>query len=190
MYKSIVAFSVLISTFVALPALAHVVVRPSTAGIAQFTTFTVAVPSEKELATTGLKILIPEGFDFVTPNVKPGWNITTNKSEEKITEISWNGGTIPPHQRDEFVFSAKTPATPTTLVWKAYQTYADGSVVAWDQENEGGHQTDFTASGPASHTEIIDDLKTDEAKSQNNYLPLALSVVALALSGIAVLKKR
>jgi hypothetical protein len=51
---------------------------------------------------------------------------------ERVSEISWTGGNIPAGQRDEFLFSAQAPASSTTIPWKAYQTYADGSVVAWD----------------------------------------------------------
>jgi hypothetical protein len=51
---------------------------------------------------------------------------------EEVKELIWMNGSIPVGQRDDFVFSAQAPADESTLVWKAYQTYADGTVVAWD----------------------------------------------------------
>ena len=56
-------------------ALAHVTVRPSQAGIGSFQTFTVSVPSERDLATVSLRLSLPDGLQNITPTVKSGWNV-------------------------------------------------------------------------------------------------------------------
>src|SRR5260221_12481951 len=109
---SIVALFVLVQ-----PAFAHVVVKPSQANVAEFQTFTVGVPNEKEVPVVSLKLLIPEGLMNVSPNVKPGWAIKIIKTGEgedaTVTEIDWTGGNIPSRERDDFLFSAQVPANET-----------------------------------------------------------------------------
>src|SRR5258708_17188383 len=114
------------------PAFAHVIVKPSQVGIASEQIFTVGVPSEKNIPTVGIRLLIPSGITTVIPKSKPGWTIEIKKDKKtsEITETDWTGGTIQPDQRDEFIFQAQSPATPTALKWKAYQAYQDSNTVA------------------------------------------------------------
>jgi uncharacterized protein YcnI len=181
-------------------AFAHVIVRPAEVGVAAFQTFTIGVPNERENPTVGVKLLIPKGVAHVSPNVKPGWNIeikrTGSGEDALVTEIDWMGGSIPVGQRDDFLFSAQVPAEETTLQWKAYQTYSDGTVVSWDQspdtklsevEQEKRERENL---GSYSQTDVINDLATSKKSvavesdlpSRNDKLPTVLSVVALVLS--------
>lgn len=147
---------------------AHVTVKPAEAGVASFQIFTVSVPVEKDLPTTQVRLVLPEGLEYVMPTVKQGWRIDTVKKkaaqEAPIEEIIWRGGQIPNGFRDEFTFSAKVPAQAGDLNWKAYQTYRDGSVVSWDllpgtaQPKNASGTPDFSEKGPASVTKIVDDL--------------------------------
>ena len=201
--KSLVLGIVGASVLFASQVSAHTTVKPASVGVAKFQTFTVSVPSEKPIATVGIRLVLPEGLNYVSPNVKPGWKVEVKKamvgSEEKVVEINWTGGSIPKEMRDEFNFSAQVPSKPVTLAWKAYQTYADGTVVAWDQDPAAkqDHGDDFSTMGPYSKTEVIDDLSSTSANptqpSQNSSsqstVALAISVVALVLS-IGALKKK
>ena len=75
-------------------ALAHVVVTPNEALTGAYETFTTSVPNEKDIPVTGVRLVIPDAIESVTPTVKPGWEIQTKKSGDKVTEINWTGGTI------------------------------------------------------------------------------------------------
>lgn len=183
-------FGLLIAVFVSSVS-AHVVTSPSKVETAARQDFTVGVPNEKDIPTTQVRLVIPEGLESVTPYVKAGWTITTTKTgegeEALVTEITWKGGSIGEGLRDNFVFRAVTPADPTTLVWKAYQTYSDGTVVAWDQEGDEESET----TGPASKTEVVVDLTPapaevaqslfEENASMVAYAALLLAAVSLAL---------
>ncbi len=178
------------------PAFAHVVVKPTSVGVGAFQTFSVGVPNEKDTPTVFVKLIIPEGLNYVSPNVKPGWTITIKKSGEgdsaKVTQIDWSGGTIPPGQRDDFVFSAQVPASESTLIWKAYQTYQNGDVVSWDQEPT---DSDSEKVMPYSTTKVINDLAnaaavvttqkneihTDRAWQSLTMLALVLSVLSIGI---------
>jgi uncharacterized protein YcnI len=180
------ALAAAIAASIALPAAAHVVVTPAQARIGAFQTFAVGVPVEKAVATTGVRLVVPEGLDFVLPNVKPGWKVEAKRADAKapVTEIRWSGGSIPPGQRDEFVFSAKSPAREATLQWKAYQEYGDGSVVAWDQDPKaGGSGSHAGASGPFSQTRVMDDLKPVEKPAD---VSLWISIAALLVAAISL----
>lgn len=175
---------VLSFTLIAGAASAHVVVKPSQVGVAEFQTFTVSVPSEKDMPTTSLRLLIPSGVDNVTPTVKPGWKITTQKNKGQVSEIDWNGGSIPAGFRDDFTFSAQAPANATEIHWKAYQTYSDSSVVSWDASPAAAE--DAADKGPYSTTKVINDLNntsTQSTQDTNNNTPAyIISIVALALA--------
>jgi len=187
---------------IAQAAFAHAVVTPAKVGVGAEQTFSLAVASEQDVPTVGVRLLLPAGLDDVTPNVKPGWTITAKTAEgggDAVTEISWSGGSIPPGQQDQFLFSAQVPAQAGQLPWKVYQTYQNGNVVSWDQPPGAAQPTDssgnpdFSKVGPYSQTEVVNDLtpappgaEPAAGSANKSNLPLVLSIVALALSVIAL----
>jgi uncharacterized protein YcnI len=193
MKKIVVIFvSVILTFFLTSPlAFAHVVVKPAQVGIGAFQTFTVGVPNEKDNPIVGLRLVIPEGVQQVTPNEKPGWTITMKKTGDgentKVTEITWTGGSVAAGLRDDFLFSVQVPSKETQLVWKAYQTYENGEVISWDQTPTKEEKDDDSAmKGPYSQTEIIDDLKTSKKEVPSNNNALQLSIIALALAAVSL----
>lgn len=184
---------ILLSLLSPVSVFAHAAVTPNAANIAQYQTFTIGVPTEKEIPTVMVKILIPDGVTGITPNVKPGWKITEKKTGEGetavVTEIVWSGGVIPAEQRDEFYFRGKTPSSATTLVWKVYQTYQDGSVVSWDQTDNSAEESEDK--GPASETVVVNDLMkasptpipgvTEGTASTSNILSIVTMFIVLGI---------
>lgn len=173
-------------------AFAHSTVAPANVPTATYQTFTLSVPTEREVPTTNVVLMVPEGLERVTPFVKPGWTITMTKDADgNVTQVEWSGGSIPAGLKDTFEFTARTPQQTSTLVWKVYQTYAGGERVAWDQaphEENGAHDGEGEVKNPYSKTEVAD---TPAEKAPSNAVPLGLSVVALvlSLSAIALARK-
>jgi uncharacterized protein YcnI len=173
-------------------AFAHVVVKPAETTVGSFDTYTVSVPNEKEMAVTSVKLQIPNGLSYVTPTTKPEWSIDVEKDGDAIRSITWKDGTIPAGQRQDFTFSAQAPAAAGDMAWKAYQTYADGTVVAWDKAPTNS-DTEGENSGPFSVTKVTDDTKTAAASSSvpNTTLSLVISIVAVVLSAASLfIRKR
>ncbi len=132
-------------------AAAHVTVSPSS--IPQGTDdviLTFRVPNESQTAAvTGLKIQFPltHPIVLVNPEAGTGWQVSvvTSKLPKPITtddgtftsttsEIDWSGGTIPVGQFGEFdVLAQGIPSGTDELVFKAIQSYSDGTVVSWIQ---------------------------------------------------------
>lgn len=173
---------------------AHVVVTPSQADVGEELVFKVSVPNERTTPVTSMKLDVPKGVDEVTPSVTPGWTITTTGTGDNITAITWTGS-IPVGQREDFSFGAQAPANATQLNWKAYQTYADGTVVHWDQKPDGSDDATGTA-GPYSVTKVVNDLNTPPTtagtSTNKDTFALVLSVAALTLSvgGLFLRRKR
>jgi uncharacterized protein YcnI len=172
-------------------AMAHVVVSPKQVEPAAFQTFTVSVPNEKDIATTSIKLTLPSGLQYVTPTTKAGWNIAidTFSDTASVRSITWSGGAIAAGFRDEFTFSAQVPAKPTDLTWKAYQTYADGTVVSWDASETDND----TNKGPASITKVTSSESRPQSADQT--VPTTdstanratiISITAVLISFIAI----
>lgn len=174
---------------------AHVVVTPDQAKVGQRVLFNVSVPNERDSAVSEIKLAVPSGVEDVMPTTKPGWSIDVNKASG-TTEVRWSGGSIPSGQRDDFTLKAQVPAKAGNLDWKAYQTYADGVSVAWDQPPTGGHgdSNEGTNKGPFSVTKIVDDTKTtsntnEQTTAKPSSLPTIISLAALVFA-IAAFTRR
>lgn len=183
-----------IPLLVHVPAYAHVTVKPVEVVSSAYQTFTTSVPNEKDVPVTAIRLVIPNGVQSVTPTVKQGWEISTKKTGDTVTEISWTGGTIAAGLRDEFTFSAQAPSSEGEIVWKAYQTYQDGSVVAWDQKPVEGtsHHSDDKTKGPYSVTAVSETDADRSDESEPMIAPYVLSGLALVVSfiSLAMLVKR
>lgn len=173
---------------------AHVSVKPTKVETAAFQLFSVSVPNEKDMPTTAIRLVIPSGLTFVTPTVKAGWTISVKRTGEAedapVSEINWVSGTIPATMRDDFTFSAKVPADATTVQWKAYQTYSDGTIVAWDQAPVDEHDD---AAGeevkPYSETQVVDSLTVDSTDTTARNTAIAAFLVALAALVVSARKR-
>lgn len=110
---------------------AHVTVWPreSTTGGSEL--YTVRVPSEKPVSTVQVKVEFPADVVVSRFVSAPGWQREVTKDASgKITTVTWSGGQIAPDELGLFQFQARNP-TSGQVAFKAYQTYADKSVVEW-----------------------------------------------------------
>jgi len=136
--------------------------------------FTLAVPTEKESATTTkVELTPPSGFSIDSFAPSPGWTrevqSTGSGEETTIQGVTWSGGKVPHEEDAVFQFLASTDAA-KTYEFKVRQTYSDGTVVDW--------------SGPESSDNPA---PTIEAKSSlGGGSSNTLSIVALVLGGIAL----
>ena len=116
-------------------AFAHAEVSPAVALTKHGQLFTLAVPTEKENATTTkVELTPPDGFSIDSFVPSPGWTRdvkSTGSGEEiKIERVSWSGGKIPTEEDAVFQFLASADSA-KTYSFKVRQTYSDGSVVDW-----------------------------------------------------------
>lgn len=105
---------------------AHVEVSPGQVPAGTTETFTVEVPTEKEVPTTEVRLELPEGFEATGAEAPSDW-----QSEVRGNALVWTGGEIPVADSEEFSFEATVPEEAGSFALDAIQTYEDGSVVEW-----------------------------------------------------------
>ncbi|HSC73007.1 MAG TPA: DUF1775 domain-containing protein [Gaiellaceae bacterium] len=113
---------------------AHAEISPAVALAKHGQLFTLAVPTEKENATTTkVELTPPDGFAIDSFVPSPGWtrNVRSTGSGEgtKIDQVTWSGGQTPAEEDAVFQFLASGSAT--TYSFRVRQTYSDGSIVDW-----------------------------------------------------------
>jgi uncharacterized protein YcnI len=114
---------------------AHAHVSPPVALAKEGQVFTLAVPTEKEGATTtSIELTLPAGFavDSFVPTT--GWKRAVQQTGSGdtavITKVTWTGGAVPTGEDAAFSFLASTTGT-GSYTFGVRQTYSDGSVVNW-----------------------------------------------------------
>ena len=150
---------------IAAPAAAHVTVNPNSATQGGFTKVSFRVPNEMDRAnTTKLEVTIPTDTPVAFVSLKPvtGWTAKTEntvlktpiKAEggeitEAISKITWTAAgdaAIKPGQFQEFDVSLGPLPETDLMIFKALQTYSDGTVVRWiDEPAVGGAEPERPA---------------------------------------------
>jgi uncharacterized protein YcnI len=137
--------------------------------------FTLAVPTEKEGATTTTIVLTPPaGFAIDSFVPTPGWKRTvqsTGSGEEAVvTKVTWSGGAVPTGEDAAFSFLAQTTGT-GSFTFGVQQTYSDGTVVDW--------------SGPESSDTPAPVIEAKTSLGGGGSTTLA--IIGVALGGVALL---
>jgi uncharacterized protein YcnI len=110
---------------------AHVVVSPEVVTAGDYETLTVSVPTENEIPTTEIRVVVPEGFLLSGVQPVPGWEHTFEEDGGVVRAVTFTGGEIRPREFQQFLLQAQASEEPGEYPWKAIQTYADGNVVEW-----------------------------------------------------------
>ncbi|MEV4348846.1 YcnI family protein [Actinoplanes sp. NPDC049596] len=149
----------------AAPASAHVTVNPDTATAGGYTKVTFRVPNESDTAsTTKVEVNLPADNPVASVSVKPinGWDVVATESKlakpleahgaqitEAVSKITWTakaGSEVKPGQFQEFDVSLGPLPESGQLVFKALQTYSDGTIVRWiDEPTTDGSEPEHPA---------------------------------------------
>ncbi len=126
---------VLAALVYAASASAHAEVSPAVVSAKDSQVFTLAVPTEKEGAsTTKVELTPPQGFSIDSFVPSPGWKRdiqqTGTGENAVITKVTWDGGKVPTGEDAAFSFLGRTDSS-KTYTFGVRQTYSDGSVVDW-----------------------------------------------------------
>jgi uncharacterized protein YcnI len=155
-------------------AFAHAEISPAVVLGKHLQLFSLAVPTEKENATTTkVELTPPSGFAIDSFAPSPGWKrdvkSTGSGDSTQIQQVTWSGGSTPSEEDSLFQFLASTDST-KTYAFKVRQTYSDGSVVDW----AGPESSD----APAPQIEAKSSLGGGGSNT--------LAIIALAIGVVAV----
>ena len=172
---SVAAIAAIVLAVSAVAAEAHATMSPPVAKAKTLQYFTLAVPTEKENATTTkIELDLPSGFAVDSFEAAPGWKRavkSTGSGESAVVQsITWTGGKTPSEEDSVFHLLA-TANSAKTYKFVVHQTYSDGSVVDWS----GPESSD----SPAPLVEAKSNLGGGGGTS-------TLAVIALIVAGIAV----
>ena len=204
---------------VATPAWAHVGVSSTDATKEGFGKAVFRVPNESDTAaTTKIVVTLPAAtpFAFVSAGSKPGWTVDVAEKQldaptksgdyeltKAVSTITWTAtdGGIPVGQFDEFAISGGPFPDADSIMFAAQQTYDDGEVVDWDQEQTGDEEPEHPAPvltlaasggagahGGSAHTEEATESSDDDGTSTAAVVGVAVGTAALvvALSALVV----
>src|SRR5215831_12703822 len=100
-------------------------------------TYTLNVPTETEIPTVQVRLLVPRDFEIEMLEHSQVWQITRARDERGyIREVTWSGSSIPPQTFAELKLLVRNPANPGTSLWKIEQSYQDGNVATWEAQTQ------------------------------------------------------
>jgi uncharacterized protein YcnI len=190
----VVVLSVFLTLAVPSIASAHVRVLPEEVPAGSFEVFTIRVPTEKDIPTTGVRVEVPEGFTISRVEPVPGWNYELEE-DGVVSAITWSGGEIGETEFQQFDIQGQTPEESGEYSWRAFQTYEDGSVVEWIGSEDSEE--------PASVVSVTEGGTNDSAVQQSGseaasgvglitqiaaYGGLVLGTLALVIAMVALLR--
>jgi uncharacterized protein YcnI len=215
MKKIMASFVVMLAAFSLFTGIAsaHVTVLPKETIQGSYEMFTVRVPSENEtVPTTQVKVEFPAEVTISRFEPKPGWTYEMEEdSSGKIISVTWtaeNQG-LSSTEFGLFNMQGKVANDATEIVFKAYQTYQDGSVVEWIGASDSEAPAAVTTVNPKptegaddhhGTTELKEETTTEQANDEavkettsSSNAPLYVSIAALIAALISVgisLKRR
>lgn len=163
---------------------AHVRVSADGAAPGEWTMLTFRVPNESETGslTTQLSVVMPAGTSAGTEGMA-GWTAKLDRdvAAGTVRSVTWTaapGTGIAADQFALFRVSLQLPKT-DTVSFPATQTYADGTVVKWDQ-------APLPNGGEPEHPAPTLALKAAQAPSPSDDTALWLAVAALVVASAGV----
>jgi uncharacterized protein YcnI len=163
-------------------AFAHARVSPGVGVAKQLELYTLAVPTEKDNATTTqIEFSPPSGFSIDSFVPSPGWTRklqqTGSGEDAVITKVTWSGGHVPTGEDAAFSFLAQ-PSSAKTYTFGVRQTYSDGSIVDWS-----GPESSDT---PSPTIDVRSSLGGG-GSSTLSLIALVVAAVGVLLGGLALL---
>ena len=190
------------------PAFAHVTVDPASAPQGAEITLGFRVPNEQaDAGTTKIQIFFPSDHPIlgVDPQSVPGWHdrtvtqplnppVTTDDGPvtSYVSEVDWTGGPIQPgHFQEFYVLAQSLPTGTNQAVFKALQTYSNGTIVRWidpvtPQNPDPANPTPILTLTPATGSATAA-AGSHPASSSSVATAKTVAIVALIVGALALL---
>lgn len=145
--RDFVVAATVVAVFVPAVASAHTSISPRQSMAGATERYTVRVPTEGKVATTGAELEVPDGVRVEALAVPAGWKHELKRQGDRIVGITWTMD-IPPGEFAEFGFVALNPRDKTEIVWTLRQRFADGTVQDFTKGPNGIRPTAVTKLTP------------------------------------------
>lgn len=115
----------------------HIDLAPRQSIPQRWETYTLNVPTETPSSTVKIHLRVPPAFEIEMVEHSQTWQIHTERDERGyVSELIWNGGSIPPQTFEELKFLARNPAEPGTYRWDMTQYYQEGDPATWTAQTQ------------------------------------------------------
>ncbi|HEU4623471.1 MAG TPA: DUF1775 domain-containing protein [Steroidobacteraceae bacterium] len=122
---------------------AHVTVWPRESQTGSYEKYVVRVPTEGNVATTSVELVVPETVTVVSLGAPAGFTYELKRAGDRIASIVWTMR-IAPGEFAEFAFMARNPKDAGEIVWRAIQRFADGTQTEWTGPRGDKHPASVT----------------------------------------------
>lgn len=127
---------------------AHIMVSPPQSKIGSTQKYELRVHNEGKVAATSVELDIPEGVVVLEIEKPQVGTVTSAKSGERITRITWTID-VAPSKYVALAFTAKNPDLAGAVRWNIREQMADGSVVEWSDKPGAQEKGSTTTLSPA-----------------------------------------
>jgi uncharacterized protein YcnI len=119
-----------LALLLAASAFAHVVVGPQQAPAGATQVYKVGVHNDGKVPTATIALQIPAGVIIESVAPMAAGKFEMKKTGERVTEITWELE-VPVGKYVQLAFTARNPATGTSLNWNVTETFKDGSTIEY-----------------------------------------------------------
>jgi len=132
---------------------AHVSITPQQSASGATEKYTIRIPTEGKVATTGADIEFPAGVIVETIQAPAGWKYEVRRQDDRIVSMTIQAD-VKPGEFIEVAFVARNPRSGDRIVWTLRQRFVDGTVTDWTTAPNGTVRptavTQLTAAAPAA----------------------------------------
>jgi uncharacterized protein YcnI len=128
---------------------AHVSITPRQSTTGATEKYTIRIPTEGKVATTGAEIEFPAGVIVEVIQAPSGWKYELKRQDDRIVSMSIQAD-VKPGEFIEVGFVARNPRNGERIVWTLRQRFADGTVTDWTNGPNGIRPTAVTQLMPST----------------------------------------
>ena len=111
-------------------AYAHVSITPRVSTHGATEKYTIRIPTEGTVATTGADIEFPAGVIVEVVQSPLGWKYEVKRQDDRIVSMAIQAD-VKPGEFIDVSFVARNPRSGTSITWILRQRFADGTVTDW-----------------------------------------------------------
>ncbi len=115
---------------------AHVSITPRASTHGATEKYTIRIPTEGKVATTGADIEFPAGVIVETIQAPAGWKYDVKRQDDRIVSMAIQAD-VKPGEFIEVGFVARNPRSGERIVWTLRQRFSDGTVTDWTTAPNG-----------------------------------------------------
>jgi uncharacterized protein YcnI len=122
---------------------AHVSITPRASTHGATEKYTIRIPTEGKVATSGADIEFPAGVIVETIQAPAGWKYEVTRRDDRVVSMAIQAD-VKPGEFIEVAFVARNPRSGERIVWTLRQRFADGTVTDWTKGPNGIRPTAVT----------------------------------------------